>query len=160
MNYNPKLIKGRNHRDLESLHPKVAELTKIFIIYANNMVNTQGLEIKVISTLRTWQEQTELYAQGRTKQGMRVTNAPAGRSIHNWGCAFDVGVFRLSRYNPRDTEHIYTEIAPFGKELGLFWGGDFNSIRDLPHYQYTGRYSNNEFLRLANSGKSIDELLQ
>ncbi len=38
-------------------------------------------------TLRTYKEQNDLYALGRTKPGKKVTNAPGGRSYHNFGLA-------------------------------------------------------------------------
>jgi hypothetical protein len=39
---------------------------------------------------RTFAEQAKLYFQGRTTPGPIVTNAPAGSSLHNFGCAVDV----------------------------------------------------------------------
>lgn len=39
--------------------------------------------------LRTFEEQTQLYAQGRTLPGIIVTDARAGESPHNYGCASD-----------------------------------------------------------------------
>jgi len=60
-----------------------------------------NLEGSIVSGLRSNQEQTRLYAQGRTpyevahqvsKQGAggSVTDAPAGSSAHNYGLAVDV----------------------------------------------------------------------
>lgn len=39
--------------------------------------------------LRTFQDQGRLYAQGRTFPGKKVTEADAGKSAHNYGCASD-----------------------------------------------------------------------
>ncbi len=52
----------------------------------------QGLQIKIGETLRTAAEQDALYAQGRTKPGRIVTNAPgiSYSSYHQWGTAFDI----------------------------------------------------------------------
>jgi peptidoglycan L-alanyl-D-glutamate endopeptidase CwlK len=57
-----------------------------------------GITIKVISGLRTHEEQNDLYAQGRTKRGPIVTNARGGYSNHNFGIAFDAGVFESGTY--------------------------------------------------------------
>lgn len=159
MAYDPKKINGKNHRDLESLHPKVAQLAQIFIKNSNSYLAEKGYSCKVISTLRTWQEQQEIYNQGRTTTGKIVTNAKPGDSIHNWGCAFDVGIFKDGVYNPSGSEKLLAEIAPLAKKIGLSWGGDWISIKDYPHFQYTGKLNNNEFLKQAKAGKSIDELL-
>jgi hypothetical protein len=48
-----------------------------------------GITIKVIGGLRTYEEQNELFAQGRTKPGRIVTNARGGYSNHNFGIAFE-----------------------------------------------------------------------
>ena len=52
-----------------------------------------GIIIKVISGLRTYDEQNGLHAKGRTTPGKIVTNARGGYSNHNFGIAFDIGVF-------------------------------------------------------------------
>src|SRR5262245_50142566 len=46
--------------------------------YARSLVNraaATGIQIKIISGTRTYEEQDALYAQGRTKPGKKVTNA-------------------------------------------------------------------------------------
>ena len=57
-----------------------------------------GITINVIGGLRTYEEQNELFAQGRTKPGRIVTNARGGFSNHNFGIALDVGVFEGANY--------------------------------------------------------------
>lgn len=54
---------------------------------------SQGLTARIISGTRTFDEQNKLYAQGRTSPGNVVTNARAGYSNHNFGIAWDVGIF-------------------------------------------------------------------
>lgn len=92
-----------------------------------------GITVNIISGLRTFQEQDALYAQGRTSPGDIVTNARAGHSVHNFGLAFDVGVFEGSRFlaeSPR-----YKAVGALGLELGLEWGGNWKTIVDEPHFQ-------------------------
>lgn len=50
------------------------------------------------SGLRTYEEQNALYAQGRTAPGNKVTNAKGGFSNHNFGIAFDIGIFEGAKY--------------------------------------------------------------
>jgi len=50
----------------------------------------QGISAFVDQTLRTNQEQDELYAQGRSKSGNIVTRSKGGDSYHNYGLAFDI----------------------------------------------------------------------
>lgn len=158
--YNPKeVLKSGESRDINLLHPKVKDLAEKFLFKANEYLNPLGFNCKIISTVRSFQKQNELFNQGRTTPGKRVTNARGGQSIHNWGCAFDIGIFKDGVYGSREADKYYELVAKFGKQLGLEWGGDWTSIVDRPHYQYTGKYSNSEFLRLANSGTSIDKLL-
>jgi peptidoglycan LD-endopeptidase CwlK len=45
---------------------------------------SQGLSVRIISGTRTFDEQDELFAQGRTKRGKIVTNARGGFSNHNF----------------------------------------------------------------------------
>jgi hypothetical protein len=47
------------------------------------------LSFYLFRVLRTFEDQDELYAQGRTKSGRIVTNARRGDSLHNYGLAAD-----------------------------------------------------------------------
>lgn len=75
-------------RDITLCHPRLQELAKKLI----ENCEKAGLKIKIGETLRTKAEQDELYAQGRTKPGSIVTNAPGSSysSYHQWGTAFDI----------------------------------------------------------------------
>jgi peptidoglycan L-alanyl-D-glutamate endopeptidase CwlK len=92
-----------------------------------------GIRIKVISGFRTYAEQDALYAQGRTAPGSLVTKAKAGYSNHNFGIAFDVGVFEGNRY--LDDSPKYKAVGVLGADLGLEWGGNWKTIVDQPHFQ-------------------------
>lgn len=98
--------------------------------------NKQGLKIKIGETLRTVAEQDALYAQGRTKPGPIVTNAPGSTysSYHQWGTAFDF--FRndgQGAYN--ESGRFFEKVGAIGVQLGLEWGGNWKSIKDKPHFQ-------------------------
>lgn len=92
-----------------------------------------GIQIKVLSGLRSYAEQDALYAQGRTASGNVVTNARGGYSNHNFGIAFDVGVFEGNRYLTSSPK--YKAVGALGMDLGLEWGGSWKSIVDEPHFQ-------------------------
>jgi peptidoglycan L-alanyl-D-glutamate endopeptidase CwlK len=87
----------------------------------------------VVSGFRTYAEQDSLYAQGRTAPGSIVTHARAGYSNHNFGIAFDVGVFEGNTY--LDDSPKYKAVGVLGTDLGLEWGGNWKTIVDQPHFQ-------------------------
>src|SRR4030095_8656518 len=92
-----------------------------------------GITIKVISGLRTYDEQNALCAQGRTKPGKIVTKARGGYSNHNFGIAFDIGVWEGNSY--KDESPKYKAVGVLGMDLGLEWGGNWKTIEDQPHFQ-------------------------
>lgn len=122
-------VDARSESNIVTLHPRVQAYARNLVLKAAAI----GITIKVISGLRSYAEQTALYAKGRTASGTKVTNAPAGYSNHNFGLAFDVGVFEGARY--LDESPKYKAIAPIGIDLGLTWGGNWKSIQDQPHFE-------------------------
>jgi len=122
-------VDERSERNISTLQPQVQPLARMLV----NRAAAAGITIKVISALRTYAEQDELFAQGRTKPGRIVTNARAGFSNHNFGLAFDIGIFEGTDYieeSPR-----YKTVGGIGKAIGLSWGGDWISIQDEPHFE-------------------------
>lgn len=132
---------ARSLANIATLTPETQPFATSFLGKANNFLNPKGYSVEIISGSRTYVQQNALYAQGRTAPGNRVTNAPAGYSLHNFGIAFDIGIFSGGKYiddflNDTDCDNLYKSLAPIGKGLGLEWGGDWQSICDYPHYQY------------------------
>ncbi len=90
------------------------------------------------TTYRSNDEQTELYAQGRTNPGKVVTNAKAGDSPHNYkpASAFDTGFITVNNkldWRPilfQRFADIICKIQPLVK-----WGGSFKTFKDAPHYE-------------------------
>lgn len=125
------------------LHPKIREEVSKLIDEAENLI-APNLAIRVVQGLRTIDEQNALYAQGRTKPGPIVTNAPGGFSYHNYGLAIDFCFLYLE-----DGKYIYKEkeswlVGPNHKKVtdlfkasGYEWGGDWKSRKDNPHLQKT-----------------------
>jgi len=132
----PKLPPGasqgvdpRSEKAIATLQPEVRPYARALVLRAASA----GITIKVISGLRTYDEQNALYAQGRSKPGRVVTNARGGYSNHNFGIAFDIGIFEGSKYIPESSR--YKAIGAMGVALGLEWGGNWTSIKDEPHFQ-------------------------
>lgn len=120
----PDKVDDRSERVIATLLPEVQPYARALIAKAA----ANGITIKVISGLRTYGEQNDLYAQGRTKPGKIVTNARGGYSNHNFGIAFDIGVFEGSRY--LDDSPKYKAVGALGRDLGLEWGGNWKTIQD------------------------------
>jgi peptidoglycan LD-endopeptidase CwlK len=122
----------RTEKKLVGVHAAVADKARELV----KLANKNGINIAVTQGLRTIKEQNELYAQGRTKAGKIVTNAKGGQSIHNYGLAFDFCVFDDNK-QPVWSGNGYNKVGALGKQLGLEWGGDWRSFKDLPHFEYT-----------------------
>ena len=123
------LADERSERNIATLLPQVQPLARALIESAAAI----GIAIKIISGTRTYEEQNALYEQGRTTPGRVVTNARGGYSNHNFGVAFDIGVFDGGRY--LDESPAYKAVGAIGMKLGLEWGGNWKTIQDEPHFQ-------------------------
>jgi len=95
----------------------------------------EGLGVKIICGLRTFEEQDALYAKGRTAPGAVVTKAKGGQSWHNFGLAFDIGVFSPAGDYLGDSPN-YAAAGRIGESFGLEWGGRWTRMPDAPHFQW------------------------
>ena len=93
-----------------------------------------GINVKIICGNRTYQEQDALYAQGRSKAGTKVTNAPAGYSWHNFGVGWDFVVFDANG-QPQWESPLMERCGKIAESLGLEWGGHWTGFQDTPHIQ-------------------------
>ncbi len=119
----------RSEQVIATLLPHVRPYARALFFKAREV----GITINIISGTRSFDEQDRLYARGRTASGLKVTNARGGFSNHNFGIAFDVGVFNGNRYVPESP--LYKAVGALGMELGLEWGGNWKTIIDQPHFQ-------------------------
>jgi peptidoglycan L-alanyl-D-glutamate endopeptidase CwlK len=122
-------VDPRSEKAILTLQPEVQPLARALVQKAA----LHGIQIRIISGLRSYAEQDELYAQGRSKPGDIVTKVRGGYSNHNFGIAFDVGVFEGNRYLGSSPK--YKAVGALGKELGLEWGGSWKNFVDEPHFQ-------------------------
>lgn len=134
-------------RDIKDLVLKVQGLCNQFIAKCKEA----GITVIITSTYRDNEKQTQLYNQGRNgNPGKIVTNAKAGQSIHNYRLAFDFCPMINGQAAWQDTL-LFIKCGSIGKSLGLIWGGDFKSIKDIPHFEYTNGLS----LADLQAGKTI-----
>lgn len=129
---------------IQLLHPKVRDEVKVLVEQANK-VTANNITIRVVQGLRTIEEQNALYAIGRTKPGKIVTNAKGGSSYHNYGLALDFAFLvdgkTISWDDKKDWDgdkiSDWLEVVQIFLKAGWFWGGNFKSIKDNPHFEKT-----------------------
>lgn len=122
-------VDPRSETAIATLLPEARPMARALVQKAA----ASGIQIKVISGTRSFAEQDALFAKGRTAPGPKVTNARGGFSNHNFGIAFDIGVFSGNKYLPESPK--YKAVGVLGMELGLEWGGNWTTIVDQPHFQ-------------------------
>ena len=136
------------------LHPRIRqEVLGIITNVESKMLPT--MKIRIVQGLRTFKEQQDLFAIGRTLPGRRVTNARAGASFHNYGLALDFCLIYNNTAISWDTKYDmdkdgvsdWQEVVRAFKAKGYTWGGDFQSIPDNPHLQKVFGYSWQQLLR-------------
>lgn len=118
-------------RDITKCHPRLQQAAAKLL----EQCRAQGLNMKIGECFRSREEQDALYAQGRTKPGNIVTNAPGSSysSMHQWGVAFDF--YKNVPGHEYDDITFFNRVGAIGKSLGLEWGGDWKSPVDKPHFQ-------------------------
>jgi len=122
-----------NEQRFAQLCPSVATRGRAMV----DLCAHAGLAVLVTQGLRTWQEQDQLYAKGRTVppigKAFVVTNAKGGQSYHNFGLAFDIVVLDSVGKADWDTIHPgWSVAANIGKSVGLEWGGDSRASKICP----------------------------
>lgn len=130
----------RSARNLTGLLPDVQRRARVWLARAAAVAKAQGLVVKIICGTRSWADQDALYAQGRTAKGPRVTNARGGSSWHNYGVAFDIGLFTEDGGYVTDDAVYQRLVKAAGVPEGFEWGGNWKSFPDVPHFQYNVKY--------------------
>lgn len=140
---------------IQKLHPKIrAEVQKMYETEIFPIL-TGGAYCRFTSTLRTFEEQNELYKLGRVKlvdeDGKKigiVTKAKGGQSLHNYGLAVDIVIMssRIASWDlsvdfDKDGKKDWMEVVEVFKRNGFQWGGDWKGFRDYPHFQKTFGYT-------------------
>ena len=130
-----------NSRNFSDLVPPCKERAERFF----KLAKAAGIDLIVTSTYRDHESQAALFAQGRTKPGVIVTNARPGQSWHNWRCAFDVVPLRNGKCVWGTTGpdgDLWRKVGELGESVGLEWAGRWTGkLREFAHFQYTGGLS-------------------
>ena len=142
----------RSEAMLATLLPATQQVARQWLSLAVPKAKAAGVEVRLICGTRSYAEQDALY-----RQRPRVTNAKGGQSMHNFGLAFDFGVFRGREYLAESPQYVH--LGRLALQLPqLTWGGTWKSLVDTPHIQLN-LYPNTAAARRAfeaDSGKEPD----
>ncbi|MGP0577383.1 M15 family metallopeptidase [Paenibacillus peoriae] len=129
---------------------RLVGLNPVFKLVMEKLIErcyARGVWIVITQGLRTYAEQDALYAQGRNgDKRPKVTKARGGYSNHNFGFAADFALLLRDgrtvswdtlRDEDKDSLPDWSEVVEEAKKLGLEWGGDWRSFKDMPHLQMT-----------------------
>lgn len=129
-------IHDQNGTKINKLHPQFQDKVRMFI---KKVHEQHQIKLKIVQGYRTYREQDELYAKGRTMPRSIVTNAKGGQSNHNFGLAIDVFPIwqdgRLHMEDDAENIRLLKLIAHIGIEEGLEWGGHWKTLKDYPHFE-------------------------
>lgn len=141
---------------IETAHPLIRFELSVIYAFICEQVNSKYCKVRFTWVLRTDEQQNELYAKGRTKQGNIVTNAKAGQSYHNYGLAVDIcllldkdknGTFESVSWDTvfdgdGDGVADWLEVVKIFNRYGWQWGliNSKGNRYDLPHFQKTFGY--------------------
>jgi peptidoglycan L-alanyl-D-glutamate endopeptidase CwlK len=150
---------------IATLHPKLRASARA--VY--DEVRAAGIRMRYTSGFRSIADQTKIYNQGRTTPGPIVTKAKPGTSWHNYGMALDFALLsgdgkRLIwdvAYDGPDADRTsdWMRIVQIFKRHGWAWGGDFKTILDRPHVQYTFNLTIQQALAMHKAGTVKDGYL-
>lgn len=141
----------RSRNNLKGVHPDLVRVLEAAIV-------DTPVDFTITEGLRSDARQKDLYAQGRTKPGPKVTNADGRKNLSNHQDAADGKVDGLGaavdlypfydgtvRVHEKDVipklSQIALHIKAKAKALGVAieWGGDWRSPYDPPHFQLKKR---------------------
>lgn len=142
---------------IKLLHPKLRDEALVIFNEINNKL-TGNYKCRFSSTLRTFKEQEEIYAIGRTKPGGIRTKAKPGYSFHNYGLAIDIVLVNQKSASwdikadfDGDGKADWLEAVSVFKKYGWEWGGDWKFF-DAPHFQKTFGKSIKQLFDLYSKG--------
>lgn len=124
----------RSERNIGTLRLQAQRRAREFLA----RVLDAGVLARIISGTRSYAEQNALFTKGRFgNPGPKVTNARGGQSNHNFGIAWDIGIFTpQGGYVQSDGPYVQAAALGMAGTPGeIEWGGNWTSFVDLPHYQ-------------------------
>ena len=119
-------------RDINELLPIAQKACRLFL----SECKKEGLDVLITETYRSQDRQNELYAQGRTKAGQKVTWTKNSR--HTSRLAWDICKNKKGEeYSDYD---FFASCGAIAKRLGITWGGDWKTP-DRPHFEVSKNWS-------------------
>ncbi|NTV98145.1 MAG: peptidase M15 [Chlorobiaceae bacterium] len=145
----------RSERCISTLCLKAQKEARLFL----GRVIDGGTVARIISGTRSYAEQNALYSKGRFgNPGPRVTNVRGGSSNHNFGIAWDIGIFTPSGgYDEYGSG--YDEAAKSGLSPDIEWGGHWKKFVDKPHYQLSRMLSIADLRTRFENGQKLPGLV-
>ena len=137
-------------RDICELHPTAQIACKAFLTECEKL----GLKVRITETYRSQERQNELYAQGRTKPGNKVTWTLNSR--HTTRRAWDICQNIKGREYDASTG-FFEKCGEVAKRLGITWGGNWKTP-DRPHFEVSEKWELPE--GYAEEEKIMEELRQ
>lgn len=141
----------KSEERINKLHPLVRTTFKKFIEDCETL--SEETTLRITQGLRTFEEQRNLYNQGRISEGKIVTNAKAGQSFHNYGLAIDLVELDGEHNEIADWKFDMGTLKIIADKYDIIWGGQFRSIKDPPHFEISFGYTWQELLKLYNDKK-------
>lgn len=154
------------------LHPKLRDEVTTLIQQADIALITHS-HVRIVQSLRTFEEQDALYALGRTVKnpdgitakkplGNIVTKAKGGQSDHNYGLAFDFCLiidnkevsWDLKKDWDGDKVADWMEVVKIFRNNGYDWGGTWKFV-DNPHIEKLFGHTWKDLLVKYNSGQTF-----
>jgi peptidoglycan L-alanyl-D-glutamate endopeptidase CwlK len=123
-----------SEKHLARVHPELAARIRLVIA----AMAAAGLQVEMVQGLRTIAEQDHLFAQGRSRPGIIVTNARGGQSNHNYGLAGDLCAYAHGAPNWLAPNSVWSMIGAEAEKVGLGWGGSWVKFIDRPHVELPG----------------------
>lgn len=126
-------LSARSLKALEGVHPDLVRVVKRAItITDQDFLVTEGV--------RTPARQRELYAQGRSKPGRKVTwTLKSNHFVHadGYGHAVDLCPFPVDWNDARKFAEIAKamKLAAMELRVPVVWGGDWRTNKDSPHFE-------------------------
>jgi peptidoglycan L-alanyl-D-glutamate endopeptidase CwlK len=124
-------ITAINEMPLAEVKPVLAEKCRAIIALAAD----EGYTLIVTQGYRSIEQQNKLYAIGRRgiKGEKIVTRARGAQSNHNRREAVDFAFVVGGEISWN--EKLYANLGRWARAVGLKWGGDWKSFKDLPHVE-------------------------
>lgn len=121
----------RSEENIATLLPSAQQMAREWLKAAKEVAHDEGYDVKIICGTRSYAEQDALY-----KRRPRVTRARGGQSWHNFGLAFDFGIFSLDGKEYVEESPLYAVLGKLARQVqNAEWGGDWNDFKDEPHVQ-------------------------